>query len=549
MLFRVLIIAIAFICQFAAHSVRAADAPEIIREYYMFEFPSIPLTGPVATTWFFLRNDRVWTAQGVLDLQSLKWPYWDTQQIPLSLVPNEGQNFSIRVFDEAGALSETLKLDSNFYPDSYLEKAKQRPGSYQIILSLGDGRVEVASPKHPWPYRKRVSHCSLKVRDKKTELPFAEEESFKICVQSAMSFIGASEIPDQRFIRIQHPKLQKRQNLSKIRPFDREIRALANKHNSIVMVNGDWPTEDFSLELGLTLYERLPSPEVHQRSWANAQVVQQVQDKSTPRVLLHQQNSEDGSYVEIYGFYSDTTRSRNIVSPQLGNREIDLQLVEAKDSSSSEIRIVETRHPDVRTGLRALLRPWQVFLTGTQNQLASSRGDRNSLIGFPAFEMKYGSSLINGQIFASTERSSTLVADELQMTEFKVGYQSLVSGPFSYRLGYHQYNLAGTVTVSRLGNVTAGILGLGFHNRYEQWRIATDIDLLISNSQSVDSQIELGRMLGDSSVGGWYVGVFMGYTNYRSFVQNKVKIRELFTETRTQYGVQLGFSGSDVWNF
>ncbi len=71
------------------------------------------------------------------------------------------------------------------------------------------------------------------------------------------------------------------------------------------------------------------------------------------------------------------------------------------------------------------------------------------------------------------------------------------------------------------------------------------MSVLFGNSQSVELRVDAGRLvslgLGDQV----YVGSYLGYSQYQAYVLNKLNNRELFSESRLQVGVAIGWLGPD----
>lgn len=528
----------------------AEPAPPI-EEYYFFEFPELSRLGSYQLSWFFLRNNQIWANEKSLNLTSLEWPSWDIQQIPAILTPLRGSPVQLLIFDADSKLIEKIELAKPFNPELYSESSKVAPASYQYSRTELDGRVEITSPKFPWPQRRAISSCKSKlkqVENEYLETPYdlSKEETLALCIRSTEEFINDKEIQKQKYIMISLPRVKGRKNIQFVQALERSLSSAARKNNQVFLLHKSNKPE-FEFELGLTQVEELPIAEVSQQKWVNNQGAQQILDKSSPKQIVYEASMPNAAVLKIYGYYSDRSSERRIISPKVSNSTIHLQFIEQTPRKSASVLMTETQEKEIRTGLLGWLRPWRFKTFANQNLLASGRGDKDSFISLPGLDIGYKLRTTDYSIYTSIDRSAVVVGSKLEVSEIKIGAaRNVLSEDIKLRAGYHSYSLAGETTGStRLGSVSAFSLGASLSQSFELWKGEIKGAVLFGNSQSFDSQFELGRLLSPKSHGSWYLGTFVGFSTYRGNIVNKLNVRELFTENRTRIGLMLGYHGGD----
>ncbi|NJL24865.1 MAG: hypothetical protein HC902_06635 [Calothrix sp. SM1_5_4] len=233
----------------------------------------------------------------------------------------------------------------------------------------------------------------------------------------------------------------------------------------------------------------------------------------------------------------------------MGDYDLFLQITAADaNAPQDEIRIVQTRELERRTGVTGALRDWQILGSAGYSFLTSNRGETVGFLGLPRFDLNYNPHLWEMIPFFGFEKTLLGLGSNLEITEMRFGVnRRLPSFESVYgSLGYLGYSLSGTNPGStRLGSLSAVSFGIGADQRFEDWLLRERFDFLVADSQSFALRLDAGkirRWLGDEKL---YIGVFANYSYYRADILNKINILESFTETRLQIGVTAGWIGAD----
>lgn len=517
-----------------------------VREYYVFETPALPATGPAFVSWFFMRNGEYWGNSEFVSLANTEWPTWDTNQIPVTLVPVAKQKTFILIYDAGHQLLKEVELKEPFAPEPFFQFATVKPAFYQVRTVVAQNHLELTSPYYPWYQKKRIATCE--VDTSAPEFEVKKSRKLKLC----MSTLGAytdPEIKDERqyYIHIEWPSIKGRENIMAIKELERDLRVGARKRKMVFIVT-KIKGSTMRAEIGLTLKENLPAIGFPAAQVTDTEKAESSPDTKTISRTLYEQELENGAKYKVLSYYSDAVAQRRLESPRVGKYQIDLQIVEGDTDPKTPVIITQSRTLEQRTGVLGFMRPVQILLFGGFNQLSSSRGEENSMFGLPGAEVRYNWRRIETQPYLSFEKDLLHLGSTLQVTEMKAGATRHMPWfeDVYYSLGYQEYSLSGKNQGStRLGGISAFTVGASATQRFEAWQTREKFDVLFGNAQSFDFRFEMGRFLGSKVGSHYYFGPYVDFAEYRGYVVNKLKNRELFSENRLQVGVTFGWVGPE----
>lgn len=519
----------------------------IVQEYYIFEVPQLPPTGPAFVSWFFFRSGIFWNSNGTVDLAEVVWPKWDVNQIPFMLVPAAGQPSQILIYDEAKELIKEINMTEPFSPEKEDPAFGGKAAYYRLSVSLSKNHLKLTTPFYIWPRKKSILKCSVDASGE--DFKADKNRRLKVCLDTVRAYLSETNTDKrQLYISFEWASIKGRENISAVQEIERELRSGARKRKA-VFLSKKTKGNTIQAEVGLTQAELLPKISYPVNSVLDIQRAVLAPNSRTVSDTLYQLPIEGGAELAVTGFYSDTQPERNIESPNLKGRRINVQFVAPPAGESPDnIVIRETRNLEQRTGLKGYMRPWQLLAFGGFNYLSSSRGENNYLFGLPGIDLKYNWKHVGLQPYFVFEKDVLHLGSPLEITELKVGISKQipwVRGMFA-SAGYQEYSLSGkNPGTSRLGSLSALTAGIGASQRFEDWMLRQRFDLLFANSQSLDFRFDLGKFVGPAADSRLYIGTFFGYANYRAYVINKLNNKELFGESRFQVGLTIGWMGAD----
>ncbi len=208
---------------------------------------------------------------------------------------------------------------------------------------------------------------------------------------------------------------------------ERDLRSLARK-NKVVYISQKTKGKIFRAEVGVTQSEKLAQLEFPYQKYADAQGSIESPDSKVVAKDLALFNAEDGSSLRLKAKYNDGQADRSIVSPVFGGHRIHLQIVghDRSEASDSQVRLVETRELEKRTGIRGFLRPWQILAFGNVNSLTSNRGENNSFLGLPGIDLKYNLGRWDLQPYLSLEKHLVHLGSTLSISELRAGFSQKI---------------------------------------------------------------------------------------------------------------------------
>lgn len=520
------------------------SADQVVEENQLLKVPGLGLTGKAFISWFFLRQGVIWQNGRVIDLHSLSWPQWDRQQIPARLVPIAGQKTHLILFNKAGKEIGRQELKEAFSPAQYL--GSEVPNTYRVELEANDGHLRIIGPAYDWIVPKKIASCEVDVGDSASSLD--KNRRLTTCFDTLKAYAG-DERPGkpEYYIRINWPSIKGKENIMASKAMERDLKSLSRKGKTIYLSDRH-KGSSLTAEVGVTQNEKLPRIDFNVEQYQATQGSAVSPDTKTVESKFATLEGADGSKILFIARYSDGQDERSVTSPVFGGRRINLQVINSTDAELSSI--AETREPERLTGVFGFLRPWQILAFGNLNFLTSSRGENNTIIGLPGVDLKYHLGFWDLQPFLTLENQIVHLGSSLSIEELKAGVSQkihFVPGAF-YSIGYNRYSLSGENRgASRLGNFDAILVGLGASQRREDWILRETAGALFGNSTSLDLRIDGGRMvklgLGDKI----YIGGYIGYSQYRAYVVNKINNRELFSESRLQIGLMAGWMGLDTY--
>ena len=540
-----------------------------IKENFILSIPDLEMTGPSAVSWYFFRSGSLWNGKSLLHLDQIRWPVWDTKQIPVALVPIQKYKTDILIYDANKNLIETINLKKYFSPEEFFAAASIKPVFYQISIEVfgdqtSDSPVKLTSQFYTWYQRRKIANCKVDASSENFNL--LKNKSFAICLDTLKAYLSETNTDSRQvYIQIDWPIIKGRENITGVQSTERDLRTNARKKNAIYISKN---TRSFNLtaEVGLTQVEHLPEVMFPVSKLADFEVAAAAPDSKIAQRPFYSVQIEDGSKIELTSYYSDLTQNRSLVSPILGvgtevsYRQIQLQLVNQKQLEGkaqysqhlvpNTVSLIRTQGLDQRTGLLGQLRYWQFLSSVGVNFLSSGLGENVTVFGFPGIDVRYFNLEHILQPYFSFEKNLIFKISSLEITELKAGVSKQVdwfSGAY-INLGYQQYSLSGINTgAARLGDLKAFVIGGGAMQRFEDWSMREKIDFLFGNSTSYDTRFELGKYIKIASEEKLIVGGYLGYSNYQAYITNKLEIKEILSERRTQMGLFFGWVGIDIF--
>lgn len=516
----------------------------IVSENLLLSVPGLPLTGAYPLSWGIIRSQLYWDGNQTLDFSNLNWPTWDTQQVPIALVPANKQKTTLFVYDSQKLLIEKIEIDKPFFPQTYKAKTERIPKFFQIQLSLIKGKIEVLSELYPWYENKRIAVCEA---DFKKNIKLENQQQIKVCFKTIEAYLAESNTDKRNlYLKINWPKIKTKEDQTVLKSIDRDFKKLARIKKNIYLSERTTKS-NFDAEIGLTQIENLPRINFYYELIEDQNLVSTTPSNQKAQTLIKKITLKDNAEVNIYGFYNDIYKDRVFDSPILKKNKINLQIFQA-DNDSLPLEYQSTLQREQRTGLLGQLRHWQFFSILGYNFLSSSKGENIQFLSFPSFEARLTKTFFDIDPYIYFNKDMFQSGSKLQITELKVGATKKfeTSQKFFYSLGYLQYALAGENTgASRLGELKSVMVGIGAIQKFESWRLKEEINLFLNSEPTFDYRLNVGRLISNNTDESFYLGGFAAYSTYQASVFNKLNNKELLGENRFQIGLKIGWLGAD----
>jgi hypothetical protein len=511
-------------------------------ENLIISVPNLPLTGAYPLSWGVIRSGFFWDGKQTIDFSKLKWPAWDTQQIPLVLVPATQQETILFILDDKKEIIEKLKIDKPFSPEAYLKSQKKDPYFYQVKLITDNDKIEILSEVYPWYRSKKIAQCHVEL---KQDANFDTHSQIKVCLKTLKAYLDDSNTDSRNiYLNIKWPRSKNKEQQTQIKTVDRDLKKMAAKRKSI-FVSEKNKTSVFHAELGLTQIETLP-----QISFPFEEVLDQNFAMNPPaadaiRIPMKNIEFKNNANLQINSMSSDIHNERTFESPNFKNNKINLQVT---NSDLDQINFQTTLLKEQRTGILGQLRRWQLYGIIGYNFLSSNKGENIDFLSFPSFEAQLSKSWFDLNPYFYFNKDLFKVGSRLQITELKMGATRKFNNTedYFYSLGYLQYSLSGENTgASRLGEIKTVTVGLGATQKIENWRAKEEIYIYLNNESTFDYRVNLGHLSSSNTDESLYLGAFAAYNSYQANVFNKINNKELLGENRFQIGIKIGWLGAD----
>ncbi len=517
-----------------------SDLIELPDEFLIARVPGLGPVYGARASWAIWRAPYIWTNNELIDLSRTKWPQWDKAQIPVALSPGGGSQRAVMVLeDEVGKVLEEIPLDNPFVPDRY-DSARPRPVRYRIKIDLSNGRVILQSPAYPFLTRKNVVDCDYEIEQGKDAMA---DGRVKTCLSTLESI--ALNADRQWFANVTWPETGNAIRRNAISTRDRELRASFRKTGHVYETQRKG--RRFVLRAGITNIEQIPVIDFDFNSIPKFEAIQFSASREEKVLTLHEAKTALQGSLTLRNFASDTVEQRALRSAQGPNPRLHIQFVGTTETQTS---IVTTEYLENRTGIPGLLRRWRGRGFLSQNQLVSSRGEQEELLGGPGVDLTYAMEFGSLEPYAIFDSGLYHPNSRISITELQLGVRrnfAFMPSWSTVYCGIHQYQLSGrNPGSSRLGtsdSVAIGVAGLQRIGRhYLQGRGAG----LISTANGFDVQIEYGQVWSQRSDFHLTWGIFLGVSRYSSRVVIPSNLRaENLSEDRVSFGLSIGFLGPE----
>jgi hypothetical protein len=516
------------------------DLIELPDEFLVARVPGLGPVYGARASWAIWRAPYIWTNDQLIDLSRVKLPQWDKAQVPIALVPADGTQRAVVVLEnEAGKTLEEVPLENPFLPDRY-DSARPRPTRYRIRLDLSNGRATLQTPSYPWLTRKNVVECDYEIEQGKDAMT---DGRVKTCLSTLESI--ALNADRQWFATVTWPETGNAIRRNAMSTRDRELKASFRKTGHVY--ENQRKGRRFVVRAGITNIEQTPNIDFDYNTIPKFETIQFSASREEKARTLYEAKTASKGSLTLRGFASDTVEQLAVRSAQGPNPRLHLQFVGSTETQPS---IFTTEYLENRTGIPGLLRRWRGRGFLNQNQLISSRGEQEELLGGPGIDLAYAMKFWSLEPYAIFDSGLFHPNSKISISELQVGVRrnfSFMPSWSTLYLGLHQYQLSGRNPGStRLGTsdaVAIGVAGLQRIGRhYLQGRGAG----LISSAGGFDAQIEYGQIWNRKSDFHLTWGIFLGVSRYSSRVVIPSNLRvENLSEDRVTFGVSFGFLGPE----
>ncbi|HPI40936.1 MAG TPA: hypothetical protein PLJ21_09030 [Pseudobdellovibrionaceae bacterium] len=524
-------------------------------EFLLAEVPGLENFGPFFISWGVLRPPQLWLQGQVFNLNDFKFPQWNKDQFPFSLIPSMGYRASIQFFDTEKKPLEKILLDQPFpLIDPKLEYLKEQVKSlntsekkisyFQIQLESPTPRVLLHSALMNWPTPQEIFSCEFEITK---EEDLRKNKRFNTCLKTLAALPENAQ--NQWYAWVQLPKGLSKENAQYLSEKIREVSVSFKKSKNFFMsLRGK--NRFFSAKAGVTHLEKLETPQFNFSQIQNAEYAVIPPSREKQEQVAHSQSFENGEKIEIYSFASDASEDREKNLGQIPDIHLQFVPTSTHPVSNQPLTLKKTAFKESRTGLSGLLRPWRLGLFASYNSLTSNRGEKDQIFNFLGADLSYKLNYFGFDphlIFESGlwHPGSTISISEIDLGASKSFFEDLPWLRAS--AGYHNYTLSGrNPGSSRLGRMDSISLGLLAQTMTEDRILRGRFQILAASPMGFDSRIESGKIYHNFSDTPQYLGYFLGYSRYAGNIQNRnTLVSEAFTEERISLGVIWGHIGPE----
>lgn len=521
-------------------------------EFFIAEIPNLSKFGPFQTSWGFVRPPQLWLQGTVFQFDHFKFPQWNLEQFPFSLIPSMGFNATLQFFDQNQKPLDQISLqqpqpliDSKL---SYLaDQVKDPRGSqslpayYQVILDSNPPRLKLHTELIPWLPPKEIFSCEIEIQ--KEEI-LEKNKRFKTCLQTLESLPQNAQ--QQWYVWIQTPNGLEKENAQYAGARIREVGGIFKKSKNFYMSQRG-RNRVFKARAGVTNVEKVKAPSFDFSKIQKAEYILPPPSREKIEQTAHSQFFENGEKLEIFSFASDSSEDREKNLGQAPN--IQVQFV---PSSSTAPHLRSSFFKESRTGLEGHLRPWRVGVFTTYNFMTSNRGEKDQVLNVLGADLGYKLDYkgYDPHLIFETglwHPTSTLSISEIDLGATKAFFDSL--SWLRLGAGYHNYTLSGrNPGSSRLGRMDSISVGLRGQSTEDNLVIRGHFNLLLASPVGFEGRIEYGKLSNGENQGDTskYLGYFLGYARYTGTVQSKATlVTENFSEDRLSLGIIWGHIGPD----
>lgn len=535
-------------------------------EYLVFEVPDLPLYGSAFHSWFVLRGPLLWTPSGTIDMKKVIMPKWDTVQVPPAITYNGSQALDVVISDASDAEIERIHLKKSWSPQLYQPPAGRVPHHFRFELATRPERLRMITRDYDWPKTTQVFHCDVEVVEKdydtgkfqsagdslvgqgasddKKQEPLEAHPKVKLCMESLDGIAKNAASGKQWYIDIVWPKPQTRRSQMYISERERELKSRLSKNKHVLITHRSLG-RNFIATAGLTNVEKLESPAIQVGSLPKKEWHGEVPPREQEFKPVATFTTPDNGRVVISAFPRDQIDKRSLDAPSEFVPPINLQFVRAPASAGPALR--QTEFHEERTGITGFLRPWLVKASANYHLLKSGRGEETSSLNAPALELAWKSPYYDLEPFATFDTGTLHYDSSLALQEGHVGSRWRRWAHIYPSVGYFFYGLSGrnpgSTTLGSMDGISFGVYSMF---RIEDYILRGWINGIYSDPISYDAFVEVSKIFNrHGSDNGFHVGVFAGYTSYRSTLTNTVRALETFSENRLKIGVTIGLAGSE----
>jgi hypothetical protein len=326
---------------------------------------------------------------------------------------------------------------------------------------------------------------------------------------------------------------------------DRELRATFRKAGHVY--ESERKGRKFLVKAGVTGVESVPVLESDFATVPKTQAITESATREERRKTLFSAETAGQGRVEIVSFASDEVEQSAQRSPEGPNPRINLQII---PGSGTGPILRGTEFLESRTGMTGVLRRWQGRSFINYNQLTSSRGEKNSMMGGPGLDLSYASNLWDLEPFFLYDSGVLHLDSDIFVTEFQIGARrgfSFLPRWISFYSAFHQYQLAGqNPGTSRLGANDAIAVGFRGQVRSGSHVVTGRMAMLASTGSGFDSQLEYAKVWHRDSDFHLTLGIFLGLSRYAGsvIIPTNGTVQNL-SEDRFVIGFSLGFLGPE----
>ncbi len=516
------------------------EPPETPDEFLVAQVPKLGPVYGARASWSIWRPPFLWTNDQLVDFSRIKWPQWDKEQVPIAIVPPAGSLKSVIILEDVnGKVLEEVPLNNPFVPDRY-DPIRPRPSRYRFSITLSNGRAILRTPAYPWLVRKNILECDYEIEQGKDAMA---DGRVKTCLSTLDSI--ALNADRQWFASMTWPETGNAIRRNAMSTRDRELRASFRKAGHVFETQRKG--RRFVVRAGVTNAEQIPVIEFDYNTIPKFETIKLSATREEKTQEMYEVKTSAQGGLKIMSFAADQVEQVALRSPQGPNPRLHIQFVGTDDIHPS---ILTTEYLQNRTGIPGLLRKWRGRGFLNQNQLTSSRGEQEQLLGGPGLDLSYASDLWSLEPYAIFDSGLYHPNSKISITELQFGVRrsfEFMPEWSAFYLGIHQYQLSGrNPGSSRLGasdSIALGVAGLERIGRhYLQGRAAA----LFSTASGFDAQIEYGQVWDRKSDFHLTWGVFMGVSRYSSqVVIPSNRLSETLSEDRVSFGLSIGFLGPE----